>query len=297
MNGRSVLVTGGGGFVGAHLATGLAAIGARVTALDLAFDDTTRARLAGIERVTLDLARDPLPGIAPDLVVHAAAVTAPPEALGLSAVAHMRANLEPLLAVLEAAANWRAGVVFLSSSGVFAPGDGRGRLADDAAPTAVHPYAAAKRAGEVLALAAGPPAWVLRLGHLYGPHEAPRPTRPAVSLVARWLAAARTGGTLAVPADDPARDWTFAPDLAPAIARLVAADPPGRPVHLASPHILRDSDLAALIAARHRAARIETGPPAATKPPMVASALAPLAGFAWTAPEDGLAALDRESVA
>jgi UDP-glucose 4-epimerase len=297
MKGRSVLVTGAGGFVGAHLATGLAALGARVTALDSAFDAPTRARLAGLERVTLDLARDPLPGITPDLVVHAAAVTASPEALGLGTVAHMRANLDPLLAVLDAAASWHAGIVFLSSSGVFAPGDGRGRLADDAAPTASHPYAAAKRAGEILALAAGPAAWVLRLGHLYGPHEAPRPTRPAVSLVARWLASARAGETIFIPADDPARDWTFAPDLALAIARLVAADPPGRPVHLASPHILRDSDLAALIAARHGAARIETGPPAATKPPMVASTLAPLAGFPWTAPTDGLAALDRETAA
>jgi UDP-glucose 4-epimerase len=70
----------------------------------------------------------------------------------------------------------RAGAfVFLSSSGVFAPTDGAPDLADACTPTATHPYAAAKRAGEVLVPAAlaghclGP---CRPLGYLYGPGEA-----------------------------------------------------------------------------------------------------------------------------
>ena len=243
----------------------------------MAFDDETRTRLETHDLVTADLAQGVPAALPPaHLIVHAAALTTDHADLGCSRAAHIAANTRPLLAMMEHAARTPPDAfVFLSSSGVFAVGDGQGALTDTDQPTGQSPYAAAKRAGELLVLAGfdGTPAvHVVRLGYVYGPHEAARPSRARVSLVAQWLAAARAGRAIAVRADDPARDWTYAPDLAPALARLAAGASAGRPVHLGSPHVLSDSALAALVT-RHfpeatRTTEQVTGP---MKPPMAPS--------------------------
>jgi nucleoside-diphosphate-sugar epimerase len=83
--------------------------------------------------------------------------------------------------------------------------------------------------------------------------------------------------------DDPLRDWTFAPDLAGALERLVGDPPALRPVHLGSPYIYRDSEVATAIASHFPGATIVTGPPGdPVKPPMIPSALPALARFPWT---------------
>ncbi|MBL8137199.1 MAG: NAD-dependent epimerase/dehydratase family protein [Acidobacteria bacterium] len=298
----SVLVTGAGGFVGSALAEGFAALGWRVTALDPDFDAATRERLRGCALVTAALGDTAPPDLPPaTLVVHAAAVTTAAADLGWTPAAHVAANVRPLVAMLEYAARTRpAAFVFLSSSGVFAAGDGGDVLTDADVPTGTSPYAAAKRAGELLTVAALDgvlAAHVVRLGYLYGPHEAARPTRARPSAVARWLAAARHGQPLLVPADDPRRDWTFTPDLAPALARLVAHPPAGRVVHLCSPFTRSDSAMAALIAAHVRGAVCATGPAIGpAKAPMRASDLTPL-GLRWTSPDVALAQLVATEVA
>lgn len=298
----SVLVTGAGGFVGSALAEGFAALGWRVTALDREFDAVSRDRLRGCTLVTAalgDTAPADLPPVS--LVIHAAAVTTAASELGWTPAAHVAANMRPLVAMLEYAACTRpAAFVFLSSSGVFAAGDGGDGLTDADVPTGMSPYAAAKRAGELLTVAAlegVTAAHVIRLGYLYGPHESARPTRARPSIVARWLAAARDGQPLLVPADDPRRDWTFTPDLAPALARLSARPPAGRVVHLCSPFIRTDSAMAALIAGHVPGAVCATGPAVGpAKPPMRASDLSE-AGLRWTAPDVALAQLVAAEVA
>ena len=297
MSAPGVVITGAGGFVGSTLAAGFAALGWRVTALDMAFDDEARALLTDADLVVADLAGGVPPGVpAARLIVHAAALTTDPAALGWTRAAHLAANVRPLLAMLEHAARARPeAFVFLSSSGVFAEGDGHEALTDTDEPRGHSPYAVAKRAGELLvpaALDGVTAAHVVRLGYVYGPHEHARPTRTRVSLVAQWLAAARAGQALAVRADDPVRDWTFAPDLAPALARLAVGPSAGRPVHLGSPFALTDSALAALVT-RHfpmtaRATAPVSGP---MKPPMASSDIPNLRGFRWTPPETGLAAM------
>lgn len=291
-------LTGAGGFAGGQIAAGFLAAGWRVTAVDLSFDAGAHARLRGAELVEADLAQG-FPDVPrADLVIHAAALTTDAAALGITPAAHVRANMAPLLAALDhAAASGAGGFVFLSSTGVFAATDGEPDLTDTCIPTAVHPYAAAKRAGELLvpaSLAHICPSHVVRLGYLYGPSEAARPTRANVSLVRRWCDAAARGEALTVPADDPRRDWTWAPDLAPALLRLCASAPANRPLHLTSGHVLSDGQLARLIARVNPRTIVRMGPAIGAKPPAIPSAIPALHGFRWTAPEDGLAALMSE---
>lgn len=297
MTGRRILITGAGGFVGSHLAQGFAALGDRVCAVDREFDDAARARLAGCTLLACDLGADGATAALPaaDVIVHGAALTTAPEALGMTAADHVAANMAPLLAMLRHAARVPpACFVFLSSSGVFGPADGSPDLADTDRATGAGPYAAAKRAGEALvpgALGGICATLVLRLGYLYGPHEAARASRARVSPIRSWLDAAAAGGTIEIAGTDPRRDWTFAPDLAPAIDRLLAA--PGRagPIHLCAPGAWRDSAVAGLILARHPRARLGRVPGGPVKPPMRPSAVAALEGFGWTGIEAGLDAL------
>jgi len=301
---REILITGAGGFVGSALVEGFLALGWRVTAVDRAFDAATRARLAGSHLITVDLAHGDsadLPAAA--VVVHAAAVTTGAATLGWTPAAHIAANTRPLLAMLEHAG--RTGpdaFVFVSSSGVFAAGDGADGgdgLRDTDLPTGRSPYAVAKRAGELLTGTAldGVAAHVVRLGYLYGPHEAARPSRLRTSAVATWFAAARRGEPLVVAADDPARDWTFTPDLAPVVARLVVAPPAPGPVHLCSPCVATDSVMAARIAALVPGAHCTGGPAlGAVKPPMRPSNLSHLGSLTWTDPTTALAQLAAAEV-
>ena len=297
-----VVITGAGGFVGSTLAAGFAALGWRVSALDRAFDDETRTRLSGVDLITADLSYD-APAVLPParLVVHAAAVTTDPAGLGWTPAAHVAANVRPLLAMLEYAARTRPDAfVFLSSTGVFAASDGTDTLTDVDQARGATPYAVAKRCGEALvpaALDGATAAHVVRLGYLYGPHEAARPTRARVSLVAQWMAAARAGRAIETRADDPKRDWTFAPDLAPALARLVSSRPAGRPLHLGGPHAIADSAMAALVV-RHfpGASMVPVAAAGPMKPPMRPSDVPALLDFPWTTPPNGVARLAATTV-
>ena len=311
MRRRRILVTGARGFVGRAVAEGFAELGWSVIGLDRAVADVTGAagpeemvgRPNGIRWVAADLA-DAMPDEIQevDLVVHAAWMTTDPETLGVSPAEYLGLNLRPLLTVLAYAARTRpAAFVFLSSSGVFGPDDATEGLTDAHRPTGASPYAVAKRAGELLVPSALEPstaAHVVRLGYLYGPGETARPSRARLSLIGGWLSAALDGRTLEVRADDPARDWTFTPDLPRALERLAGTAPAGRPVHLGSSHVWRDRALAEHIASALAGVELAFVPADGdVKPPMVPSELPVLDGFRWTDPPSGLRALIDSGVA
>jgi UDP-glucose 4-epimerase len=291
MNRRTVVVTGAGGFVGQALATGFADLGWAVVGVDRAFDaETADPRVA---QTVADLGKGfPVDVPLPDLVVHAAWTTTDPDALGMTVAEYRELNLRPLEETLRFCARSEpADFVFLSSSGVFAPDDATVGLTEAHAPTGSGPYALAKRDAEARVMAAGGymSCHVVRLGYLYGPGEAPRPSRSGVSLVARWLSAAREGRPLEVRSDDPERDWTFTPDLASALDRVLQDSPAGHPIHLGSHHVCRDSAMAGLVAEFFPGTEIVATPhEGRLKPPMAPSDMPALEGFDWTAPGRGL---------
>ncbi len=289
--------------MGQALAKGFAGLGWHVIAVDRSFDDSPG--MEGIQQVVTDLAEG-VPEEAPavEVVVHGAWYTGDPVSPGIPMAEYLSVNVRPLLAALEFATRSRAAsFVFLSSSGVFGPHDGEEGLTDADRPTGASPYSVGKRVCEDLVAAAldtfpdvETTAYVVRLGYLYGLDERPRPTRPGVSVVARWLDAAREGRPLEVPSEGPLRDWTFAPDLAPALERLVDGPSAGHPIHLASPFVLRDRALAELLASQLPGTEVITVPAGPegrpfTKPPMVPSDVSALRDFPWTGPMTGLHAV------
>lgn len=295
MTGARVLITGAGGFVGGHLAQGLAALGYQVTALDRSIDPETRKRLAGMTLVEADLASKDLAVTEQGrgcVIIHAAALTTNPQAMGLTEAEHVTANMAPLLAMLRHASRVQArAFVFLSSSGVFATGDGSPDLTDTDTARAFGPYSAAKRAGEAIvpsAMSGDTQPFCLRLGYLYGPHEVPRATRMRVSLMQDWID--RAGRAEVIELSDPAprRDWTYVPDLAPAIARLIGGPGDPAPRHLCAPHALSDTDVVALLRRHFPGLEVRSVPAAPIKAPMVPSQLPALAGFRWTDVATGL---------
>ncbi|MES2816275.1 MAG: NAD(P)-dependent oxidoreductase [Pseudomonadota bacterium] len=295
MTGARVLISGAGGFVAGHIAAGLAAMGYRVCALDLTFDAAAKQRLAGCDLVAADLAADGVALPPSEIVIHGAALTTSPAALGLTSAQHVAANTRPLLTMLTHAGTIRPrAFVYLSSSGVFAATDGAPDLTDTCTPTAQGPYSAAKRAGEALvpgALGDICQTFILRLGYLYGPGEAARASRMKVSLVQGWIDAARNGETLQHDATDPRRDWTFAPDLGPAIDRLLSGPGRAQPIHLCAPNPLCDSNVVDQIRHHYPAATQRKVPGQGAKAPMIPSSVPSLEDFAWTPVADGIARL------
>jgi UDP-glucuronate 4-epimerase len=181
------LVTGAAGFIGSHLSEALIRRGSAVTGVDN-FDpfyarEVKERNLAGLRRlpefrfVEADVARDPLPldGIA--AVIHLAAKPGVRPSLEDPA-AYMEANVTATARLIDAAR--RMGItriVFGSSSSVYGNATPAPFAEDKPAIAPISPYAASKRAGELLAHAFGHlyPLQIinLRFFTVYGPRQRP----------------------------------------------------------------------------------------------------------------------------
>ena len=225
---RRILVTGAGGFVCSHIIEVLLASGHRVVGMDQAFDpdlkhDWQTRWTTQIELIETTL--EHLPDIQVDAVIHGAAITARPDEVALSLEGHFRANVDPALMLSEWAYEHCPGrFIFISSSAVFRQTQ-PGPIDETMPATPFGLYAVAKHATESLLETLhhnyGYDVVAVRLSNLYGPRERTRPTRPRRGLLGEMIETAIEHKRIVVYEQDPARDWTYVPDIGRALLTLL----------------------------------------------------------------------------
>ena len=222
---RTVLITGGAGFIGSNLARWLTDRGDRVRILD----DLSIGQLRYLDEVPHDLCRgtladpvtvrDAVAGV--DAVIHLAARAGIDDSVR-DPIGTFQANVTWSLGVLEAAR--QAGVrrfVFASSNA--AAGDHEPPSDENDLPRPVSPYGASKLAIEAYAGAYaatyGLATVSLRFSNAYGPNSFHKR-----SVVAAWLRAALAGEPITIHGDGAqTRDLVYVDDLAGAITAAIDA--------------------------------------------------------------------------
>jgi UDP-glucose 4-epimerase len=223
---RTVLVTGGAGFIGSNLARLLVARGDRVRILD----DISIGRLAYLDGVPHELVRAPLGDESAvraavegtDAVVHLAARAGIPDSV-TDPRGTFQVNVADTLGLLDEARLAGVGRFVFASSNAAA-GDHEPPADETDLPHPVSPYGASKLAGEAYAQAYaatyGIAACSLRFSNAYGPFSLHKK-----SVVASWLRAALANEAVTIHGDgEQTRDFVFAEDLGRAV--LAALDAP-----------------------------------------------------------------------
>jgi UDP-glucuronate 4-epimerase len=228
-----VLVTGAAGFIGSHLCERLVGDGHTVTGFDNFdpfYDPAFKQRnLAGLTGTAFTLVRGDLR----DETTVAAAVAGHDAVVHLAAMAGVRASIErPVLyhdvnvrgTVVLLDAMQRAGVrrlCFASSSSVYGNRNTVPFRESDAVDHPISPYAATKKAGELLCHTwwhlHGFTVACLRLFTVYGPRQ-----RPDLA-IAKFIGLLRAGRPLPFFGDGSnSRDYTFVADTVDGIMRALA---------------------------------------------------------------------------
>jgi nucleoside-diphosphate-sugar epimerase len=233
VSGRKSLVTGGAGFIGAHLVDRLVEEGWSVRVLDDFSsgrqENLECARGRGVEVVCGDV-RDPeavakaVEGV--DVVFHQAAIPSVPRSVSDPLTTHS-VNVGGTVQVLESAR--QAGVrrvIHASSSSVYGDSNALPRHEDMPADPR-SPYALQKHSGELYCRLYtelhGLETVSLRYFNVFGTRQDPRSAYAAV--VPRFLCAALAGRPATIYADgEQTRDFTFVADAVR--ANLLAADAP-----------------------------------------------------------------------
>jgi nucleoside-diphosphate-sugar epimerase len=229
----TVLVTGGAGFIGSHLAERLCRDGHRVRVLDN-FATGSRENLAGIvddvELIEGDIrsyerVHNAVRGC--EIVFHEAALPSVPRSIQdplTSNESNVTGTLNVLLASRDEGVRR---VVFASSSSVYGPSPELPK--DEAMPTVpIAPYAVAKLAAEAYCRAFfevyGLETVALRYFNVFGPRQDPRSEYAAV--IPRFITAFLSGRSPVVYGDgEQSRDFTYVDNTV--AANLLAADADG----------------------------------------------------------------------
>jgi NAD dependent epimerase/dehydratase len=227
-NGRRVLVTGAGGFIGSHLAERLVGLGASVRGLveynslgswGWLDDSPVKGELDVVmgDVRDRDSVRVATEGV--DTVFHLAALIAIPYSYE-APYSFVETNVVGTLNVLRASQEARVElVVQTSTSEVY--GSARYVPIDEAHPLqAQSPYSASKIAADKMAeafhLSFGLPVATLRPFNTFGPRQSARAIIPTV--ITQLLA----GGRVALGSLTPTRDFTYVTDTVEAFVQIAA---------------------------------------------------------------------------
>ncbi len=222
-----ILVTGGAGFIGSHVADRCVAEGHRVTVLDNLRSGSEANLNPRADFVRMDL-RDPgLPALVgklrPEAVLHFAAQI-DVRVSCQDPVFDAEENVLATLRLIEAGlASGMARFVFASSGGAIY-GEASGRQ-DEAHPEVpLNPYGVAKLAVDkylaAYAVQRGLAGCSLRFSNVYGPRQG---SKGEAGVVAVFCKALRAGRAPVVNGDGrQTRDFLFAPDIAEAVSLALA---------------------------------------------------------------------------
>jgi UDP-glucose 4-epimerase len=192
---RSVLVTGGAGFIGSHLVDALLADGESVTVVDdLSSGDARRIadgadfhQVDIVDREAFDAVVD---GARPEAIFHLAAQSSVTVSVS-DPTRDCAVNVQGTLNVLEAAARHRAPISFTSTGGALYGNDAPIPTTEDRIPAPLAPYGASKWAGEAYirtwTASSGVPHAICRLGNVYGPRQSPHGEAGVVSIFTHHL--------------------------------------------------------------------------------------------------------------
>jgi nucleoside-diphosphate-sugar epimerase len=225
-----ILVTGGAGFIGSHIAERYVQLGHDVVVLDnlstgLQGNVPDGARLVEGDVRNLWTCREACVGV--DVVFHEAALGSVPRSV-IDPMTSFEVNAGGTLNVLEAAR--RAGVkrfVYAASSSAY--GGASGPLREGMTPTPRSPYAASKLAGEHLCSAFwtsyGLRTISLRYFNVFGPRQ--RPDGPYAAVIPRWADAMLRGHRPVVHGDGKqTRDFTYVENVVRASVLAAESDLP-----------------------------------------------------------------------
>lgn len=265
--GKKVLVTGAGGFIGSHLAEALVEAGAEVTAfvhynalgvrgwLDRSPHAADMRCIAG-DIADPDSVADAVTDM--EFVFHLAALIPIPYSYRAPR-SYIRTNIEGTVNVLQAARQHGVGrIVHTSTSEVY----GTARtvpIAETHPLQGQSPYSASKIGADKMAEAFhasfGVPVVTVRPFNTFGPRQSARAVIPTIIL--QLL----SGGTVRLGSLVPTRDLNFVANTAEGfICAATAPNVEGRTVNLGSGREISIGDLAALIARlMDRPLRVETG--------------------------------------
>ena len=223
-----VVVTGGAGFIGSHVADAFIARGDEVLVVDdlssgNADHVSATAELAEIDVADASLLRERLDGFRPKLICHLAA-----QASVTLSVANpeldFASNVRGTFNVCQAAAELRARVVFASTGGALYGNDAPMPTPETVVAQPLAPYGASKLAAEAFVATQGRSEGlahvVLRLGNVYGPRQNPHGEAGVVAIFSERLLRGEKPTVYGY--GKPTRDYVYVADVARAFT--LAAD-------------------------------------------------------------------------
>ncbi len=226
---RSVVVTGGAGFIGSHVVDAMLADGREVVVIDdLSSGNSGRvapeANLEVVDIVDRSALDRIIDAAAPEAIFHLGAQSSVTVSV-TDPARDCAVNVHGTLNVLEAANRHRAPVVFTSTGGALYGNDAPLPTLEDRIPAPLAPYGASKWAGEAYILtwarASGIPHAICRLGNVYGPRQSPHGEAGVVSIFTYKLHVGEQVTLFGY--GKPTRDYVHVTDVVLAMAMAVGS--------------------------------------------------------------------------